>query len=179
MSTLSEDVLAFKGIVNKFMGDGLLAIFRHGRHEEAAVRCAFSMLGHFAGLRQRWLESSNLSLGFLDIGIGIATDPVILGTIGSPHGVRDFTVIGTAVNLASYLETQARGGRRILVDRRTYLAVKDAVEEFEGPEDFVLMKPGQTIGHPYQRYHLKTLKSSETTAAIESRQPVNRRLSAH
>ena len=158
MCMLTDEVLAHKGIVNKFMGDGMLAIFRSGPHEESAVRCAFSIVEHFARLRQQWLEASNLSLDFLDVGVGIATDRVILGTIGSERGVRDFTAIGTAVNLAAYLESQARGGRRILVDRMTYGAVKNILDEFDGPEEFVLKKPGQEYGHPYQRFHLKSIK---------------------
>jgi adenylate cyclase len=158
MTVLSEIVLTHKGIVNKFMGDGILALFRSGPHEEAAVRCAFSIVEHFAKLRQQWMDRSNLSLDFLDIGVGIATDNVILGTIGSERGVRDFTAIGTAVNLAAYLETQARDGKRILVDRMTFGRVKSLLDEFDGPEGFVLKKPGQEYGHPYQRYHLKKLR---------------------
>jgi adenylate cyclase len=158
MCMLSDEVLAHKGIVNKFMGDGMLAIFRGGHHEELAVRCAFSIVEHFARLRQRWLEENNPSLDFLDVGIGIATDRVILGTIGSERGVRDFTAIGTAVNLAAYLESQARGGKRILVDRMTYGAAKTIIDEVDGPEEFFLKKPGQESGHRYHRFHLKSIK---------------------
>ncbi|MFO0891921.1 MAG: adenylate/guanylate cyclase domain-containing protein [Isosphaeraceae bacterium] len=156
---LSEEVLAHRGIVNNFMGDGILAIFRSGGREQQAVRCAFRILKRFDEIRARWQESSNLSLDFLDVGIGIATDRVVLGTIGSDRGLRQYTAIGTGVNLAAYLESQARGGKRILVDRMTYGAVKSFVAEFEGPEEFLLRKPGQDYGHPYQRYHLKSLKS--------------------
>jgi len=104
-------------------------------------------------------EESNLQLNFLDIGVGISTDTVILGTIGSEQDVRDFTAIGTAVNLAAYLEQNARDGRRILVDRMTYRAVKDLIGDVDGPQQFELRKPGQSVGHLYVRYHLKNLRS--------------------
>jgi class 3 adenylate cyclase len=155
---LSDEVLSHEGIVNNFMGDGMLAIFRKGNREQLAVRCAFSILVRFDAIRLRWQESSNLSLDFLDVGIGIATDRVVLGTIGSDRGLRQFTAIGTGVNLAAHLESQARGGQRILVDRVTYGASRSLIAEFEGPEEFLLKKPGQAYGHPYQRFHLKRLR---------------------
>src|SRR5262249_11735634 len=142
---LCELVLLNHGIVNKFTGGGMLAIFRHEAHEESAVRCAFGIVEHFAKLRRDWLENSNLKLSFLDVGIGIVTDSVMLGTIGGDRGFRDFTVIGTAVNLADYLQSQARNGKQILVDRLTYRAVMHLLDEVDGPEEFELKKTGQAI----------------------------------
>jgi adenylate cyclase len=150
LTQLAGAVLARDGIVNKFLGDGLLAIFKGVDSAVRAVRCALDLIPRMEAMRTRWDESSNVSLAFLDIGMGIATDTVILGTIGTAR-VRDFTVLGTGVNLAAHLTRDARQGRRILVDRRTYLAVRGLVAA-KGPEEFELKKSDQPQGRRYERY---------------------------
>jgi class 3 adenylate cyclase len=162
LGMLADTVLGRQGIVNKFLGDGLMALFRGTNHAIRAVECAAAMQEDFRRLRTQWDEGSTVSLGFLDLGIGIATDTVILGSVGSLR-VRDFTALGTAVNLAAHLMEHARDGRRLLVDKMTYRAAKDVVGSYEGPEPFEFRKPGQAVGHPYERYHIKSLKSGSST----------------
>jgi class 3 adenylate cyclase len=157
LTMFADQVLVRDGIVNKFIGDEVFAFFRHKNGPERAVRCAFAMLERFEILRQRWAESSNLDLAFLDLGIGITTDEVTVGTIGSAH-VRDFTAIGNAVNLASAFQREARNGRRVLVDQATWAAVRDLLADSEGPLTYELRKPGQSVGVAYRQYHLKRLK---------------------
>ena len=155
LSELTHAVLGREGIVNKFLGDGLLAIFQGSDKAMRAVSCAVELTERMVELRSRWDAGTNASLEFLDIGLGIATDTVILTSIGTER-VRDFTVLGTGVNLAAHLTRDARHGRRILVDKRTYLAVRERVTA-EGPEDFELKKPDQPQGRHYERYHVKGL----------------------
>ena len=157
LTMFADQVLVRDGIVNKFIGDEVFAFFRHQNGPQRAVRCAFAMLERFEILRQRWAESSNLDLAFLDLGIGITTDEVTVGTIGSAH-VRDFTAIGNAVNLASAFQREARNGRRVLVDQATWAAVRDLLADSEGPLTYELRKPGQSVGVAYRQYHLKGLK---------------------
>ena len=157
LTMFADQVLVRGGIVNKFLGDGILAFFRQDSGPQRAVECAFGMLERFEALRRRWDETSNQDLRFLDLGVGITTDEVTVGTIGSAK-VRDFTAIGNAVNLASAFQNAARGGRRILVDQSTWAAVKDLVADFEGPDSYELRKPGQSVGVVYRQYHLKGLK---------------------
>jgi adenylate cyclase len=164
LSILANAVLAQGGIVNKFLGDGLLALFRGNEHAERAVRCASDMVSSFHTLRDEWDAKNNTSLGFLDIGIGITSDSVIIGSIGTDR-VRDFTVVGTAVNLAANLMEQARGGRRILIDKMTFRSARHLIAEYEGPEAFELKKPGQSVGHPYERYLIKTLRQTGEPAS--------------
>ena len=156
ITMLSSLVLSHGGVVNKFLGDGIFALFRNGDHARRAVACAFKMLDEFSVLRKTWDENSPENLNFIDIGIGITTDEIIIGTIGSAK-VRDFTAIGTAVNLAAAFEKEARGGRRILTDHFTYLAVRDMVGEIEGPFDYELSQPDQRKGNIYKQYHLKKM----------------------
>lgn len=167
LSMLSEQVIQHGGIVNKFLGDGLLAFFRHSSSvaEDAAkraVKAAFGMVQRFESLRTKWEEDSNQELYFLDVGIGIATDTVILGTIGSTR-IRDFTAVGIAVNLAAAFEQEARGGKRILVDQATYRGVQELVADFKGPVSFELRKQDQTMGVKYKQYELVRLKPDVPT----------------
>jgi len=151
----ADRVLSRGGIVNKFVGDAVFAIFRKENAAKLAVRCAFDMLERFDSLRRRWTDSCNEDVSFLDLGIGISTGTVALGTFGSGM-VRDFTAIGTAVNLASAFEYAARNGRRVLIDNATWLKVQDIVEEHEGPEPFEVVKAGQAIAK-YRHVHVKRL----------------------
>ena len=156
LTMLAEQVLTHNGVVNKFLGDAVLAFFRGADAPKRAVRCAFGMLERFESLRQRWAESNNQDLEYLNLGIGIATDRVALGAFGNAS-VRDFTAIGTAVNRASAFEHAARDGKRVLVDRRTFYAVQSMIADAGDPERFELRKPGQGVGVFYWQYHLKRL----------------------
>jgi class 3 adenylate cyclase/putative methionine-R-sulfoxide reductase with GAF domain len=152
-SFLAQHVLDHGGIVNKFLGDGLLAIFKDQDHAKRAVACAFSITDGFERLRATWYDTVEVDISFLDVGIGISTGKVVFGSVGSVH-VKDFTAIGTPVNLAASLEDRARDGKRILVDHNTYLAVRDIVEDTKGPFSFELRQADQKFGAPYKYYHL-------------------------
>jgi class 3 adenylate cyclase/putative methionine-R-sulfoxide reductase with GAF domain len=162
LSMLSEQVTMHGGIVNKFLGDGLLALFRQDDSAKRAVKSAFAIMNRFGSLRDNWEETSSQELSFVDIGMGIVTGEVILGTIGSAR-VRDFTAIGTPVNLAAAFEAAARGGKRILVDQITYNAVKDLVADAIGPDTFELRKADQTVRIKYKQYQLVRLKPDVPT----------------
>lgn len=162
LGMLSGQITQHGGIVNKFLGDGLLALFRQTESAKRAVKSAFAIMQRFKSLSSKWEENSSQELSFLDIGIGIVTGDVILGTIGSAN-VRDFTAIGTAVNLAAAFEASARGGKRILVDQITYNAVKDIIADATGPVIFELRKPDQTVGVKYKQYQLVRLKPDAPT----------------
>ncbi len=164
LTMLSDQVIQYGGVVNKFLGDGLFAFFRQSDSAHRAITCAAAMLERFSSLRGKWDHGSNQVLDFLDIGVGIVTDKVIIGTVGSTR-IRDFTAIGTAVNLAAAFEQAARGGKRVLVDKNTYVAVKD-LAEFEGPFSHILRKPDQPIGHPYKQYSFLRLKAAASRKVL-------------
>ena len=175
LTMLAEGVLSYEGVVNKFLGDGMMALFRHDDHEVRAVRSAFALVEGFHTLRGQWDQDQDISadLGFLDIGVGIATGEVILGTIGSAK-VRDFTAMGTPVILASAFERVARDKRRILVNQGTYAAVRELVPEIEGPVSFVVQKPDQPGGVVYKQYHLKSLTRAKVTKVFVSHSHLDR-----
>jgi class 3 adenylate cyclase len=158
LKLLAGAVMREDGVVNKFLGDGVLAFFGGAQTEHRAVRAAFDILDGFDRLRLEWQSNHRHPLTFVDVGVGIVTDEeVIIGAIGSGR-VKDFTVIGSAVNLAAAFEHDARQGRRVLVDQPTFQAARDLIEEFGDREPFELRKPDQQRGVPYWRYHIKRLK---------------------
>ena len=108
------------GMINKFLGDGFMALFGVGstarNHADKALAAACSM--------ERELERLNLvrvqrGEGPLGVGIGINTGPVIVGSIGSPERM-EFTVIGNTVNVASRIEALNKTlGTTLLMSKAT------------------------------------------------------------
>jgi adenylate cyclase len=99
-----ESVSASDGVLDKFIGDAVMAVFGvplpSGRDPVNAVDCATSMMDVLARLNATRRERGQADLS---IGVGIATGEVIAGTIGSPKRM-DYTVIGDSVNLSSRLQ---------------------------------------------------------------------------
>jgi class 3 adenylate cyclase len=98
---------AHGGTVDKFVGDALMAVFNtpvlQPDHALRAVRAARAMNEAVAQLGD----------GELRFRIGVNTGPALVGNIGS-EDLRNFTVIGDAVNVASRLESQAEPGEIVL-----------------------------------------------------------------
>jgi adenylate cyclase len=105
-----------EGLLDKFYGDGLMAVFGppQVRPDDAAraIKTAMSLIGA--------VETINPHLSQpLSISIGIATGEVVSGHIGSKRRM-DYTVIGDAANLASRLEAASPPGN-IFIDEATYV----------------------------------------------------------
>lgn len=111
------DIFAREGLLDKFHGDGVMAVFGPPRVREddarRAVESAFALQESVEQLSQTMQHPFRIS-------IGLATGTVVAGHIGSMQRM-DYTVIGDAVNLASRLQAKAPPGG-ILCDEVTYLA---------------------------------------------------------
>jgi adenylate cyclase len=121
LSLMVEAVHSQGGTVDKFLGDGILALFRAGpgyRDDcRAAVQAACELLTRVETTAAESLEEGRDALG---VGVGVASGEVIVGSVGS--AVRaDFTVIGDAVNLASRLQRLAQAGE-VVCDAGTWAA---------------------------------------------------------
>jgi adenylate cyclase len=125
------------GMVNKFLGDGLMALFGAGEprddHADAAVGAAREMLERLQEVNRRVVE-----LGFepLALGIGIHTGHAVVGSIGS-IGRSDYTAIGNTVNVASRVESLTKVlGAPILLTEQSLAATlhKPPVKTFPPQE---------------------------------------------
>jgi class 3 adenylate cyclase len=114
MTALSEVVTKHGGVVDKYVGDLIMANFGapESRPDEAwhAVNCALSML------HERRLLNE-ISKHKIEVGIGIATGEVVAGSMGSETRAN-YTVLGERVNLASRLCGKA-GRMEIVIDEAT------------------------------------------------------------
>ena len=169
ISMLSDEIIDEDGIVNKFLGDGVMGLFQGEDCSIRAVKSAFAMVRAFLPIKKKWDDKYNEELDFLDIGIGITTGPVIIGGIGS-RSVRDYTAIGPTVNLAAAFEAAAREGKKILCDQKTYKNALEIISDAEGPEGFELKKPWHEAGVSYKCYKLDTMKSSPCVFISHSHQ---------
>ncbi len=97
-----------------------------------AIKAALGMKKRVQQLRAQWHDKIDASmLEVFEIGIGIHTGEVIAGNIGSIERM-EYTVVGTAVNIASRLESVAKPGQ-ILISRSTYACTKDSIEATKLP----------------------------------------------
>lgn len=110
MTALTRVVTAHNGVVDKFIGDSVMAIFgapkSYGDDTLNAVRCAKEMLA----VRARLNQTSRYQL---QVGIGLATGQVLAGNMGSADR-SNYTVLGERVNLAARLCSVAARGEIVL-----------------------------------------------------------------
>ncbi|AWM25983.1 adenylate cyclase [Sinorhizobium fredii USDA 205] len=109
----AQAVWAHDGIVNKQMGDGLMAIFNFPikikHHVDAALAAALDIQRSCtSALTSLDLRLDGPSLDALGVGVGVHTGQVEIGEFSTCRS--DFTAIGSAVNLAARLESQAAAG---------------------------------------------------------------------
>jgi adenylate cyclase len=120
-SRMTDIIFEHGGTLDKYIGDGLMAVFGApmGAEDDAAraVRAALRMKTDF--LKRRELQDEALRF---DMRMGINSGRVVAGNIGSPRRM-DYTVIGDPVNIAARLETAA-GSNQILIGEETYRLVK-------------------------------------------------------
>jgi adenylate cyclase len=119
--TLMMDAIGAEGgIVNQMVGDGLMAIFgapvpRDG-HREHAVRAALQMVEMIRLFNEEQAARDKLQI---QIGIGIASGPVVAGYTGTQQRAT-YTCVGDTVNVAARLESHTKlVNRPILIDEHT------------------------------------------------------------
>ncbi len=117
------------GILNKFMGDAVLAVFgepiENNHHALDAVKCADAMLKKVKQLQEKWLEEGKPKI---EIGVGISTGEAFVGNIGSEERL-EYTVIGDTVNTASRIENYNKVYRtKFLISQETFEQVQKHVD---------------------------------------------------
>ncbi|MEE3715546.1 adenylate/guanylate cyclase domain-containing protein [Tumidithrix elongata RA019] len=124
-SRMNKVILRHGGVINSYMGDGLMALFVSGEPElaaEMAVRAGLEMLEAMASLNT---HIDVLASHPLKIGIGINFGWVVLGEVGASSN-KVMTAIGDTVNLASRIESaNKKAGTELLVSESVYNLVKE------------------------------------------------------
>lgn len=118
-------ITSCNGVINKFIGDAVMAIFgepiQDKNHARNAVKCAWLMLQKVKELHKKWAKEGK---PLIEIGVGINTGEVFVGNIGSINRM-EYTVIGDTVNLASRLESYNKIYKtKLLISPTTYEEVK-------------------------------------------------------
>jgi adenylate cyclase len=113
---MTEEIFRFKGTLDKFMGDALLASFGApipvSDPGHAAVNSAILMNDVFDKLKDEWTAKYQ-ALNEIGLGIGISSGELFLGNVGSQKRF-DYTVIGTDVNVAQRLASEAPSGQILI-----------------------------------------------------------------
>jgi adenylate cyclase len=103
-AAMTEIIFRHNGIVDKFIGDGILAYWGaftpQVNHAAEAAQAAVEMIDRVKELNKAWAAQGRQTIA---IGVGVNTGTVIFGNIGNGKKI-EFTVIGDAVNLAARLE---------------------------------------------------------------------------
>jgi CHASE2 domain-containing sensor protein/class 3 adenylate cyclase len=138
LSAMAQEVQAHQGVINKFTGDGMLAVFgvpipRTTQQEIAedarlAVSCALAISSRLPEMNQNWRDRG---LPSAKMRVGIFTGPVMVGSLGGTTRL-EYGVIGDSVNIASRLESCQKDRQedtcRILIAEETLLHLADKFE---------------------------------------------------
>jgi adenylate cyclase len=157
--TLMVDIIQREGgMLDKFIGDAMMAGFGvpvpHEDDADRAMRAAIAMIGEL----RRWnLQRAAEGRAAIDIGIGLNTDVVVSGNIGSKKRM-DYTMIGDGVNLASRLESACKQyGAHILASEFTYRKLRGT---YRAREIDLLLVKGKT--QPVAVYEVLDYHTDET-----------------
>jgi class 3 adenylate cyclase len=124
---LSEEIARYEGLLEKFMGDAVLAVFgvprAHEDDAERAVRAALEMQAVLSELNRGFVAEGKPTLAMR---IGVEAGEVLVD-VERASGPRDRMLTGDAVNTAARLQTAAEPGH-IVVGPSVYASTKDVIE---------------------------------------------------
>jgi class 3 adenylate cyclase len=154
MTALTQVVYEHNGVVDKFVGDLVMAIFgapkSYGNDAYNATRCAVRMI-------EERMKLNETSKHKLSVGIGIATGEAVAGCMGSADRLN-YTVLGARVNLGARLCSQA-GAMEVVVDGATREKVGEPLEVEKLPD---LMLKG--FSQPVKAYKVTGVRSQKEEA---------------
>jgi class 3 adenylate cyclase len=154
-------IFAHRGTLDKFIGDAIMAVFGspipQDDHAQRAVKTALGMQQQLTYFNQ---QQQKQGLPTVQIGIGINSDDVITGNIGSSKRM-EFTAIGDGVNLTSRIESATKFyGCAIIISENTYKRCKDTIWVRE--LDYVCVRGKRQPVHLYEVLGLRSQPLSST-----------------
>ncbi|MEM7180037.1 MAG: adenylate/guanylate cyclase domain-containing protein [Spirochaetota bacterium] len=156
LSEMTEIVIQYKGTIDKYMGDAIMAFWgapiELEDHAYYACIAALAQLEALVKMQEEWKKQNR---PIIDIGIGLNTGKAVVGNMGSSHRM-EYTCMGDTINLGSRLEgSNKMYGTNIIISEYTYEKVKDRV--FARELDLVRVK-GKN--QPVRIYELMGLKNA-------------------
>ncbi len=144
LEAMTDIIFRYDGIVDKFIGDGIMAHWGAFTPERPnallAAQASLDMMTRLVELNKHWVATGRPPL---DIGVGLNTDFVIFGNVGTGKKV-DFTAIGDGVNLAARLESSNKEYKtHIIISASTCEELGDAA--VVRPLGSIVVK-GKTVG---------------------------------
>jgi adenylate cyclase len=159
-----DAIFAERGMVNDFIGDGILAVFGaplpDGDHAWRAARAALAMQTALETLNREWAARG---IATLRMGIGIHTGMVFAGNVGGPSRIK-YTVIGDTVNVTARLEGLNKElGTTTLITAEVEKALGGRVEtRYRGEA------PVKGRAEPLRVYELLALSQASSSAQNET-----------
>jgi len=156
MEAASDAVEAEGGVVDKYVGDEIMAVFgapvSRGGDADRAVRAALRVRDAVAGLNRTRAGRGEPPVG---VGVGINAGPAVAGNMGST-GRLNYTVLGESVNIASRL-CDAAGPGEILVPEAF-------LRELEQPVDALRLGPRafKGLSAPLEVYTIRGLAADDS-----------------
>jgi adenylate cyclase len=152
METMTQVVFEHDGTIDKYIGDCIMAFWNAPElqpdHAQKAVRCAMEMRG---ALAEFTAKRAGTELASFECGIGIHTGEALVGNMGSSLK-RNYTAMGSTVNLASRLESLTKK-----LEERILISV-DTFNQLQG--DFPIVDRGEAtvagVGRPVHVYAVKS-----------------------
>jgi len=162
LSQMEPIINEYQGFIDKYIGDGIMALFPTSADD--AVLSAIAMLKQLEKYNQ---ELQRSGLPPIQIGIGLHTGPLMLGTVGGPNRM-DGTVISDAVNLSSRVEGLTKTyGTPLLITEQTYLELADPLQYHIRVIDAVKVKGKSEVITVYEIYD--ALSPNEVALKDQSR----------
>jgi len=152
-SEMTEIIFRHNGTLDKFIGDGIMAVFgaplECADHAERAIVAALEMMDKLSELNRQTEADKQIR-----VRIGIHSGKLIYGDFGSPQRL-EFTVLGNTVNIASRLESAVAGSDEIVVSEYTCQATRERFDfEFLGEKKLI------GISKPVKVYRVKGQKGA-------------------
>jgi class 3 adenylate cyclase len=117
LARMADVVIAHGGTINEFIGDAIFAVYGAPvAHPDHAERAAATALAMQEALGEINAEHARRALPAFEMGIGLHTGEAVVGNIGSEQRAK-YAVVGSAVNVASRVESATVGGQVLLTAR--------------------------------------------------------------
>ena len=133
LEVMTRVILKKGGTIDEFIGDAILVLFgapiETADHAWRAVSCAVDMQKAMVEVNRK---NEEMGLPRIEMGIGINSGEVVVGSIGSEQRLK-YAVVGTAVNLTARIESYTEGGQ-ILISSDTFAQVESNIVVGESRE---------------------------------------------